>query len=267
MKKNLVAMLLAVGIIATATGCGSTESTSTTSTTEYVTEEATTEEAQVEETTEYVTEEATTEETVEAAEEISIEDLTVQVREAMEAVPYVVSDYTVLVNDGADHNYTSYYNKEAGVIYKDSEVNGVYWTDIDTDTLYMLDAANNSYNIVNNKEYVDYTISRALNIPDIYKTVEEDLPAGTLDSVVDSTATVTINQAFDNGNNTTTVVAINTETGLIESKHYTKTNESGEVVSEIKLNLSYPAEDTPEYDEFIQKTIIPAEAIEATNNQ
>lgn len=264
MRKNLVAMLLAVGIITTA-GCGSTESTSTTNTTEYVTEEATTEETQVEETTEYV--EAATEETVEAAEEITVNELTVKVREAMEAAPYIVSNYTVLVNSGTDHNYTSYYNKEAGVIYKDSEVNGVYWTDIDTDTLYILDAANNSYNIINSKEYTDYTISRALNIPDIYKTVEEDLPVGTLDSIVDSTATVTINEALDNGNNTTTVVAINTETGLIESKHYTRTNESGEVVSESKLNLSYPAEGTPEYDEFIQKTTIPAEAIEAANNQ
>ena len=265
MRKNLVAMLLAVGVIATATGCSSTESTSTTSTTEYVTEETTTEEAQVEETAEYV--EAATEETVEAAEELNIEDLTVQVREAMEAAPYIVSNYTVLVNSGTDHNYTSYYNKEADVVYKDSEVNGVYWTDIDTDTLYILDTVSNSYNIVNSKEYTDYTIIRALNIPDIYKTVEEDLPVGTLDSVVDSTATVTINEALDNGNNTTTVMAINTETGLIESKHYTKTNESGEVVSEIKLNLSYPVEGTPEYDEFIQKTTIPAEAIEAANNQ
>ena len=265
MRKNLVAMLLAVGVITTATGCGSTESTSTTSTTEYVTEETTTEEAQVEETAEYV--EAATEETVEAAEELNIEDLTVQVREAMEAAPYIVSNYTVLVNSGTDHNYTSYYNKEADVVYKDSEVNGVYWTDIDTDTLYILDTVSNSYNIVNSKEYTDYTIIRALNIPDIYKTVEEDLPVGTLDSVVDSTATVTINEALDNGNNTTTVMAINTETGLIESKHYTKTNESGEVVSEIKLNLSYPVEGTPEYDEFIQKTTIPAEAIEAASNQ
>lgn len=262
MKKNLVAMLLAVGVIATAAGCGSTESTSNTSTTEYVTEEATTEVAQVEETTEYV--EAATEEVV---EEITVDELTVKVREAMEATPYIVSDYIVLVNDDTDHNYTSYYNKEANVVYKDSEANGVYWNDIDTDTLYLLDAANNSYNIVNSKEYTDYTIIRALNIPDIYKTVEEDLPVGTLDSVVDSTATVTINDALDNGNNTTIVVAINTETGLIESKHYTETNESGEVVWEIKLNLSYPVEGTPEYDEFIQKTTIPAEAIEAANNQ
>ena len=266
MKKNLVAMLLAVGVIATATGCGSTESTSTTNTTEYVTEEATTEETQVEETTEYV--EAATEEVAEeTAEEITVDELTVKVREAMEAVPYVVSDYTVLVNDGTDHNYTSYYNREADVVYKDSEANGIYWIDIDTDTLYMLDAANNSYNIVNSKEYTDYTIRRALNIPGIYKTVEEDLPVGTLDSVVSNIATVTINDTFDNGNNATTIMTINTETGLIESKHYTETNESGEVVSEVKLNLSYPAEDTPEYDEFIQKTTIPAEAIEAANNQ
>ena len=265
MRKNLVAMLLAVGVIATTAGCGSTESISTTNTTEYVTEEATTEEAQVEETTEYV--EAATEETVEAAEEITVDELTVKVREAMEAVPYVVSDCTVLVNDGTDHNYTSYYNKEADAVYKDSEANGIYWTDIDTDTLYMLDAANNSYNIVNSKEYTDYTIRRALNIPSIYKTVEEDLPVGTLDSVVNSIATVTINDTFDNGNNATTVMTINTETGLIESNHYTETNESGEVVSEVKLNLSYPAEGTPEYDEFIQKTTIPAEAIEAANNQ
>ena len=265
MRKNLVAMLLAVGVIATATGCGSTESTSTTNTTEYVTEEATTEETQVEETTEYV--EATTEETVEAAEEITVDELTAKVREAMEAVPYVVSDYTVIINDGTDHNYTSHYNKEAGVIYKNSENNGIYWTDVDTDTLYRFDTANNSYNIVNSKEYTDYTIGRALNIPDIYKTVEEDMPVGTLDSVVSNIATVTINDTFDNGNNATTVMTINTETGLIKSKHYTEINESGEVVYEIKLNLSYPVEGTPEYDEFIQKTTIPAEAIESANNQ
>ena len=265
MKKNLVAMLLAVGVIATAAGCGSTESTSTTSTTEYVTEEATTEETQVEETTEYV--EAATEETVEVTEEITIGELTTQVREAMETVPYVVSDYTVIVNAGKDGDYNSYYNKEADVVYKDSEANGIYWNDINKDTLYILDTVSNSYNIVNNKEYTDYTISRALNIPVIYKSSEESSAVCTLDSVVDSTATVTINDTLDNGNNTTGVMTINTETGLIESKHYTKTNESGEVVSEVKLNLSYPVEGTPEYDEFIQKTTIPAKAIEAANNQ
>lgn len=265
MKKNLVAMLLAVGVIATAAGCGSTESTSTTSTTEYVTEEATTEETQVEEATEYV--EAATEEVAEeTAEEITVDELTAKVREAMEAAPYVVSDYTVLVNSGANHNYTSYYNKETGVIYKDSEANGVYWTDIDTDTLYMLDAANNSYNIVNSKEYTDYTVMRAQNIDEIYKTAEADSAVYTLDNITDGIATVTINYVT-NGNSATAVMTINTETGLIESKHYTETNESGEVVSEVKLNLSYPTEGTPEYDEFIQKTTIPAEAIEAANNQ
>ena len=62
-------------------------------------------------------------------------------------------------------------------------------------------------------------------------------------------------------------MVINTDTDLIESEHCTVTSESGEVLSESKLNLSYPAEGTPEYDEFIQKTIIPAEAIEAANNQ
>ena len=264
MRKNLVAMLLAVGVIATAAGCGSTESTSTTSTTEYVTEEATTEETQVEETTEYV--EATTEETVEAAEEITVYELTVKVREAMEAAPYIVSNYTVLVNDGTDHNYTSYYNKEADVVYKDSEVNGVYWTDIDTDTLYMLDAANNSYNIVNSKEYTDYTVMRAQNIDDIYKTAEDDSAVYTLDNITDGIATVIINYVTE-GNNATTVMTVNTETGLIQSSHYTKLNENEELVHEIKLNLSYPTEGTPEYDEFIQKTTIPAEAIEAANNQ
>ena len=67
--------------------------------------------------------------------------------------------------------------------------------------------------------------------------------------------------------NYTSVTTINVETGLIESKHYTEYSESGEVVSEVKLTLSYPTEGTPEYDEFIQKATIPAEAIEAANNQ
>ena len=265
MKKNLVAMLLAVGVIATATGCGSTESTSTTSTTEYVTEEATTEVAQVEETTEYV--EAETEEVVEAAEEITVEDLTVKVREAMEAAPYVVTDYTVIVDTlGTDGNYNSYYNKESNTVYNDCDINGTYWTDVNSNTLFMLDTANN-YSIVNSEEYTDYTVSRALNIPAIYKSSEESSAACTLDSIIDNTVTVTIDNTTDNGNNTTTVVTINTETGLINSKYYTETNESGEAVSEVKLNLSYPTEGTPEYDEFIQKTTIPAEAIEAANNQ
>lgn len=263
MRKNLVAMLLAVGIITTA-GCGSTESTSTTSTTEYVTEEATTEETQVEETTEYV--EATTEETVEAAEEITVDELTVKVREAMEAVPYVVSDYTVIVNAGKNADYNSYYNKEANAMYNECELNGPYWVDFNINTIYLLDVSNSSYTCINDESTAQRLKGRALNIDEIYRTAEADSAVYTLDNITDGIATVTINYVT-NGNNATAVMTINTETGLIESKHYTEVNESGEVVSESKLNLSYPAEGTPEYDEFIQKTTIPAEAIEAANNQ
>ena len=264
MRKNLVVMLLAVGVIATATGCGSTESTSTTSTTEYVTEEATTEETQVEETTEYV--EAATEETVEVAEEITVDELTVKVREAMEVAPYVVSDYTVLVNAGKNGNYNSYYNKEANVMYNECELNGPYWVDFNINTIYLLDTSNNSYTCINDESTAQRLKGRALNIDEIYKTAEADSAVYTLDNITDGIAAVTINYVI-NGNNATAVMTINTETGLIESKHYTEINESGEVVSEVKLNLSYPVEGTPEYDEFIQKTTIPAEAIEAANNQ
>ena len=265
MKKNLVAMLLAVGVIATAAGCGSTESTSTTSTTEYVTEEATTEEAQVEETAEYV--EATTEDVAgEATEEITVEDLTVKVREAMEAVPYVVTDYTVLVNAGKNGNYNSYYNKEVNAMYNECELNGPYWLDFNINTIYLLDTSNNSYTCINDESTAQRLKGRALNIDEIYKTAEADSAVYTLDNITDGIATVTINYVT-NGNNATAVMTINTETGLIESKHYIEINESGEVVSEAKLNLSYPVEGTPDYDEFIQKTTIPAEAIEAANNQ
>ena len=264
MKKNLVAMLLAVGVIATAAGCGSTESTSTTSTTEYVTEEATTEETQVEETTEYV--EAATEETVEVTEEITIGELTTQVREAMETVPYVVSDYTVIVNAGKDGDYNSYYNKEANAMYNECELNGPYWLDFNINTIYLLDTSNNSYTCINDESTAQRLKGRALNIDEIYRTSEADSAVYTLDNITDGIATVTINYVT-NGNNATAVMTINAETGLIESKHYTEINESGEVVSEAKLSLSYPAEGTPEYDEFIQKTTIPAKAIEAANNQ
>lgn len=264
MKKNLVAMLLAVGVITTAAGCGSTESTSTTSTTEYVTEEATTEETQVEETTEYVTEEVVEE----AAEEITVDELTAKVREAMEAVPYVVSDYRVIIDStGTDGGYNSYYNKEANTMYNECELNGTYWVDFNISTVYLLDASSNSYNLINDESTAQTLKGLALNIDDIYKTEEDSSAVCTLDSVVNNIATVTINNTTEDGNNYTAVMTINTETGLIESKHYTETNESGEVVSEIKLNLSYPAKGTPEYDEFIQKTTIPAEAIEAANNQ
>ena len=264
MRKTLVAMLLAVGVIATAAGCGSTESTSTTSTTEYVTEEATTEKAQVEETTEYV--EAATGETVEAAEEITVDELTVKVREAMEAVPYVVSDYTVLVNSGADSNYNSYYNKDLNTSYYSQEGSMPLWVDINSATLYALDETTNEYLFYNSQDDTKSTIVRAQNIDDIYKTAEADSAIYTLDNLTDGIATVTINYVTD-GSNATTVMTINAETGLIESSSYTRVNESGEVVSEVKLNLSYPVEGTPEYDEFIQKTTIPAEAIEAANNQ
>ena len=266
MRKNLVAMLLAVGVIATATGCGSTESTSTTSTTEYVTEEATTEEAQVEETTEYV--EATTEETVEAAEEITVDELTAKVREAMEATPYIISDRTVIVDSsGTDGGYNSYYNKEVNTMYNECELNGTYWVDFNISTVYLLDASSNSYNLINDESTAQTLKELALNIDDIYKTEEDSSAVCTLDSVVNNIATVTINNTTEDGNNYTAVVTINTETGLIESDYYTEVNESGEVVLEVKLNYSYPAEGTPEYDEFIQKTTIPAEAIEAANNQ
>ena len=261
MRKNLVAMLLAVGVIATATGCGSAESTSTTSTTEYVTEEATTEAAQAEEATEYV--EATTEE---VAGEITVDELTVKVREAMEAVPYVVSDYTVIVNAGKNADYNSYYNKEANAMYNECELNGIYWVDFNINTIYLLDVSNNSYTCINDESTAQRLKGRALNIDEIYKTAEADSAVYTLDNITDGIATVTINYVT-NENNATAVMTINTETGLIESKHYTEVNESGEVVSEVKLNLSYPAEGTPEYNEFIQKTTIPAEAIEAANNQ
>lgn len=262
MRKNLVAMLLAVGVIATATGCGSTESTSTTSTNEYVTEEATTEAAQAEEATEYV--EATTEE---VAGEITVDELTVKVREAMEAVPYVVSDYTVIVNAGKDGDYNSYYNKEANAMYNECELNGIYWVDFNINTIYLLDASNNSYTSINDESTAQRLKRRALNIDDIYKTAETDSAVYTLDSITDGVATVTINYVTEDGNNATAVMTINTETGLIESSHYTNVNKSGEVVSEAKLELSYIVEGTPEYDEFIQKTTIPAEAIEAANNQ
>lgn len=266
MRKNLVAMLLAVGVIATATGCGSAESTSTTSTTEYVTEEATTEAAQAEETTEYV--ETATEEVVEeTAEEITVEELTAQVREAMEAVPYVVSDYTVIVNAGKDGDYNSYYNKEANAMYNECELNGIYWVDFNINTIYLLDASNNSYTSINDESTAQRLKRRALNIDDIYKTAETDSAVYTLDSITDGVATVTINYVTEDGNNATAVMTINTETGLIESSHYTNVNKSGEVVSEAKLELSYIVEGTPEYDEFIQKTTIPAEAIKAANNQ
>ena len=266
MKKNLVAMLLAVGVIATAAGCGSTESTSTTSTTEYVTEETTTEETQVEETTEYV--EETTEEVVEAAEEITVDELTVKVREAMEAVPYVVSDRIVITDStGTDGGYNSYYNKEANTMYNECELNGTYWVDFSISTVYLLDASSNSYNLINDESTVQTLKGLALNIDDIYKTEEDSSAVCTLDSVVNNIATVTINNTTEDGNNYTAVVTINIETGLIESDYYTEVNESGEVVLEVKLNYSYPVEGTPEYDEFIQKTTIPAEAIEAANNQ
>lgn len=263
MRKNLVAMLLAVGVIATAAGCGSTESTSTTNTTEYVTEEATTEAAQVEETTEYAAEE-----TVEAAEEITVDELTVKVREAMEAAPYVVSDRTVITDrTGTDGDYNSYYNKEANTMYNECELNGTYWVDFNISTVYLLDASSNSYNLINDESTAQTLKGLALNIDDIYKTEEDSSAVCTLDSVVNNIATVTVNNTTEDGNNYTAIVTINTETGLIESDYYTEVNESGEVVREVKLNLSYPAEDTPEYDEFIQKTTIPAEAIEAANNQ
>lgn len=264
MRKNLVAMLLAVGVIATAAGCGSTESTSNTSTTEYVTEETTTEETQAEETTEYV--EVATEETVEAAEEITVDELTVKVREAMKAAPYIVSDYTVLVNSGANNNYNSYYNKALNTIYYSGEGNMPIWANVDIDTLYSIDSSTNEYFSVVNQDTTASVKSRALNIDEIYRTAEADSAVYTLDNITDGIATVTINYVI-NGNNATAVMTISTETGLIESKHYTEINESGEVVSEVKLNLSYPVEGTPEYDEFIQKTTIPAEAIEAANNQ
>ena len=265
MKKNLVAMLLAVGVIATATGCGSTESTSTTSTIEYVTEEATTEETQVEETTEYV--EAATEETVEAAEEITVDELTAKVREAMEAAPYVVSDYTVLVDSaGITGDYNSYYNKETNTMYNECELNGTYWVDFNISTVYLLDASTNSYNIINDENTAQTLKRLAQNIDDIYKTAEADSAVYTLDNITGSTATVIINYVTEGGN-ASAVMIINPDTGLIESSRYTKINESGEVVLEIKLNLSYPTEGTPEYDEFIQKTTIPAEAIEAASNQ
>lgn len=266
MRKNLVAMLLAVGVIATATGCGSTESTSTTSTTEYVTEEATTEEAKVEETTEYV--EAETEEVVEeTAEEITVEDLTIQVREAMEAAPYVITDYTVLVDSlGTNGDYNSYYNKEASTMYNECELNGTYWVDFNISTVYLLDSSNNSYNLINDENTAQTLKGLALNIDDIYKTAESDSAVYTLDNITNGIATVTINY-ITGGNNATTVMTINAETGLIQSSHYTEVNENEEVVSEFKLNLSYPVEGTPEYDEFIQKATIPAEAIEAANNQ
>lgn len=269
MRKNLVAMLLAVGIIATATGCGSTESTSTTSTTEYVTDEVTTKEAQVEETTEYVeeTSEEVVEETVEAVEEITVDELVTKVREAMEVAPYVVSDYTVFVNAGKDGDYNSYYNKEANTMYNECELNGTYWVDFNINTIYLLDASNSSYTCVNDENTAQRLKRRALNTDDIYKTAEADSAVYTLDNITDGIATVTINYITEDGNNATAVMTINTETGLIESNHYTNTNENGEVVSEIKLELSYPTEGTPEYDEFIQKTTIPAEAIEAANNQ
>lgn len=263
MKKNLVAMLLAVGVIATATGCGSTESTSTTSTTEYVTDEVATEETQVEETTEYVEAEAeeVVEETVETEEEITVDELTVKVREAMEAAPYVVSDYA-----GSEGSYNSYYNKEANTMYNECEINGTYWVDFNSNTIYLFDASNSSYNSINDKNTAQTLRGLALNTDEVYKTAEDDSAVYTLDSITDSIATVTVNYVT-NENNATAVLTINTETGLIESKHYTEINESGEVVSEVKLELSYPAEGTPEYDEFIQKTTIPVEAIEAANNQ
>ena len=263
MKKNLVAMLLAVGVITTATGCGSTESTSTTSTTEYVTEETTTEEAQVEETTEYVETEA---EEVEAAEEINVDELVIKVREAMEAVPYVVSDYTVLVNGGSDNNYKSFYNKELNTIYYSSEGNLPFWVDLNSDTLYVFDKSTNTYLFCTSQDDAEGIKSRSLNIDDIYRTVEEDSAVYTLDDITDGIATLIINYVT-NGNNATAVMTINTETGLIKSGHYTAFNESEELVYEVKLELSYPTEGTPEYDEFIQKTTIPAEAIEAANNQ
>lgn len=266
MRKNLVAMLLAVGVIATAAGCGSTESTSTTSTTEYVTEEATTEAAQVEETTEYV--EAATEEVAEeSAEEITVDELTVKVREAMEAAPYIVSDYTVLADTaGTNGGYNSYYNKETNMMYNECELNGTYWVDFNISTVYLLDASSNSYNLINDESTAQTLKRLALNIDDIYKTGESSAVC-TLDNIVDSIATVIINNTLDNGNKYTSVVTINTETGLIESYHYTESSSDNEVIGESELNLSYPAEGTPDYDEFIQKTTIPAEAIEAANNQ
>ena len=265
MRKNLVAMLLAVGVIATTAGCGSTESTSTTSTTEYVTEETTTEETQVEETTEYV--EAATEETVEVAEEITVDELTAKVREAMEAVPYVVSDRRVIIDStDTDGGYNSYYNKEANTMYNECELNGTYWVDFNISTVYLLDASSNSYNLINDESTAQTLKRLALNIDDIYKTADADSAVYTLDNITDGIATLTINYVAE-GNNVSVVMTIGTETGLIESKHYTKTNESGEVVSETKLEFSYPTEGTTEYDEFIQKTTIPAEAIEAANNQ
>lgn len=267
MKKNLVAMLLAVGVIATATGCGSTESTSTTSTTEYVTEETTTEEAQAEETTEYV-EEATEEvkTTEETTEEINVDDLVVKVREAMEATPYVVSDYTVLVNAGENHNYKTYYNKVSDTFYYIPEGGLPFWVDVNSATLYAFDESNNTYLFYTSHDDTEINKDRALNIGSFFKTAESSAVC-TLDSVVDNSATVTINNTTESGGNCTSVMTINTKTGLIESKHYTEFNESGEVVSEVELELSYPVEGTPEYDELIQKATIPSEAIESANNQ
>ena len=210
MKKKLVAMLLAVGLIASMTGCGSNETTPTTNTTE----EAVTEEAQTEEVVEEVVEETVVEETVEeTAEEITVDELTVKVREAMEAVPYVVSDYKVIVdNTGADNNYNSYYNKELDTIYYSEEGNLPFWVDLNSATLYALDESTNEYLFYTSQDDAEATEARSLNIHNIYKTAEESSAVSTLDSVVDNIATVTINNTLDDGINYTSVVTINTET-------------------------------------------------------
>lgn len=260
MKKKLVAMLLAVGLIASMTGCGSKETTPTTNTTE----EAVTEEAQTEEVVEEVVEETTVEE---AVEEITVDELTVKVREAMEATPYVVSDYTVIINGGTDNNYNSYYNKELDTIYYSEEGNLPFWVDVNSSTLYALDENTNEYLFYTSQDDTNSTEVRALNIHSIYKTEEDSSAVCTLDSIVNNIATVTISNTLEDGNNYIAVVTINTETSLIESYHYTELTSDNVVVRESELELSYPAEGTPEYDEFIQKATIPAEAIEAANNQ
>lgn len=271
MRKNLVAMLLAVGVIATATGCGSTESTSTTGTTEYVTDEVATEEAQVEETTEYV-EEATEEVVEETAEDIKAEDINVdelvaKSKEAVEAAEYVKH---MLKQEDIINSTTSEYfvyldlinNKYA--LY--SNAGDTVYADLNTDTEYAQLAGSSEWAPYTGDMVVDNAIKNAKN-NDLFERYDLGY-SFVVEEVNDNTAKLASKSEVDvNGIIYEVEAIVDLNTSLPISASITTINESGEAVNTSNSTFSYPTEGTPEYDEFIQKTTIPAEAIEAANNQ
>jgi hypothetical protein len=270
MRKNLVAMLLAVGVIATATGCGSTESTSTTSTTEYVTEEATTEEAQVEETTEYV--EATTEEVVEETkievkvEDINVNELITKESEAFNAAKYVTVVQTVdYANDLLDYVRTMYYDATRGIVYAiDNKVE--CYAQADLGVVYVLNNGDTTWLKVDSKEETDKTFY-TLKASEYSIWSDAGYPF-TVESI-DGNIVTLVSETYTNvdGLDYYTKANIDIETGLIISVLYEEVDSTGTVVNYAKYVYEYPVEGTPEYDELIQKATIPAEAIEAANNQ